>query len=64
MIDFAANVERAYEVNVPNILYSSCYPTSLEYRPVKASGLKNIRIGNVGVFARTKEDQEYLMETN
>ncbi len=31
------------------------------YQRVKATGLKNIRLGNVGVFARTKEDQEYLM---
>jgi hypothetical protein len=32
------------------------------YQRVKATGLKNIRIGNAGVFARTKEDQKYLME--
>ena len=32
------------------------------YHRVKATGLKNIRLGNVGVFAHTKEDQEYLME--
>jgi hypothetical protein len=32
------------------------------YHRVKATGLKNIRLGNVGVFARTKEDQKYLME--
>jgi len=32
------------------------------YHRVKATGLKNIRIGNVGVFARSEEDQEYLME--
>jgi pyruvate-formate lyase-activating enzyme len=32
------------------------------YHRVKATGLKNIRLGNVGVFARTKEDQEYLIE--
>ena len=32
------------------------------YHRVKATGLKNIRLGNLGVFARTKEDQEYLME--
>lgn len=31
------------------------------YHRVKATGLKNIRLGNIGVFARTKEDQEYLM---
>jgi hypothetical protein len=32
------------------------------YHRVKAVGLKNIRIGNTGVFARNKEDQEYLMK--
>jgi pyruvate formate lyase activating enzyme len=32
------------------------------YHRVKATGLKNIRLGNVGVFAHTKEDQEYLVE--
>jgi len=32
------------------------------YHRVKAVGLKNIRIGNTGVFARTREDQEYLMK--
>ena len=32
------------------------------YQRVKATGLKNIRLGNLGVFVRTKEDQEYLME--
>jgi pyruvate formate lyase activating enzyme len=32
------------------------------YEQVKATGLKNIRLGNVGVFVRTKEDQKYLME--
>ncbi len=31
------------------------------YHGVKSAGLKNIRIGNVGVFARTQEDQAYLM---
>ena len=31
------------------------------YHRVKAVGMKNIRIGNTGVFARTREDQEYLM---
>jgi hypothetical protein len=31
------------------------------YHRVTASGLKNIRLGNIRVFARTKEDQEYLM---
>lgn len=32
------------------------------YHRVKATGLKNIRLGNLGVFARTKEDQKYLVE--
>jgi pyruvate-formate lyase-activating enzyme len=32
------------------------------YQRVKATGLKNIRLGNVGVFARSEEDQEYLMD--
>ena len=32
------------------------------YLRVKTVGLKNIRIGNTGVFVRTKEDQEYLMD--
>lgn len=32
------------------------------YHRVKATGLKNIRIGNIGVFVRTKEDQEYLVD--
>jgi pyruvate-formate lyase-activating enzyme len=32
------------------------------YERVKATGLKNIRLGNAGVFVRTKEDQKYLME--
>ena len=31
------------------------------YQKVKSVGLKNIRLGNVGVFARTQEDREYLM---
>ena len=31
------------------------------YNRVKATGLENIRLGNVGVFAPTKVDQEYLM---
>jgi pyruvate formate lyase activating enzyme len=30
------------------------------YQRVKATGLENIRLGNVGVFAPTKVDQEYL----
>lgn len=33
----------------------------LAYHRVKAVGMKNIRIGNTGVFARTREDQEYLI---
>ncbi len=32
------------------------------YQRVKAVGLTNIRLGNVGVFARSKEDQAFLME--
>jgi hypothetical protein len=28
------------------------------YHRVKAAGLKNTRLGNIGVFARTKEDQK------
>jgi hypothetical protein len=32
------------------------------YHRVKAVGLKNIRLGNVGVFARSAADQAYLME--
>ena len=39
-------------------------PTVVEmveaYQAVKFLGLKNIRLGNVGVFARTEKDQEYL----
>jgi pyruvate-formate lyase-activating enzyme len=41
-------------------------PTVVEmvgaYRRVKAVGLKNIRLGNIGVFARSEADQAYLME--
>ena len=32
------------------------------YRRVKAVGLKNVRLGNVGVFARSAEDQAFLTE--
>ena len=32
------------------------------YQRVKAVGMTNVRLGNVGVFARTTEDQAYLME--
>ncbi len=31
------------------------------YQEVKSVGLKNIRLGNVGTFARTEKDQEYLL---
>jgi hypothetical protein len=31
------------------------------YHRVKATGLENIRLGNVGVFAPTKVDQDYLI---
>ena len=41
-------------------------PTVVEmveaYRRVKAVGLKKIRLGNIGVFARSEADQAYLME--
>ena len=32
------------------------------YQRIKAVGLTNVRLGNVGVFARSAEDQAYLME--
>jgi pyruvate-formate lyase-activating enzyme len=32
------------------------------YQRVKAVGLTNVRLGNLGVFARSAEDQAYLME--
>jgi pyruvate-formate lyase-activating enzyme len=32
------------------------------YQRVKAVGLTNVRLGNVGVFARAEADQAYLME--
>jgi len=32
------------------------------YRRVKKRGLENVRLGNLGVFARTRQDQEYLIE--
>ena len=32
-----------------------------DYQGVKSVGLKNIRIGNVGVFAHTEKDQKYLI---
>ena len=31
------------------------------YQRVKATGLKNIRLGNVGIFARTEMDRLFLM---
>ncbi len=41
---------------------SPCVKEMVEaYHRVKAVGMKNIRIGNTGVFARTIEDQKYLM---
>ena len=40
-------------------------PTAKEmvnaYQKAKAAGLKNIRLGNLGVFIRTEEDQKYLL---
>jgi pyruvate-formate lyase-activating enzyme len=40
-------------------------PTTVEmvsaYQSVKSIGLTNTRLGNVGVFARTKTDQDFLM---
>jgi hypothetical protein len=29
---------------------------------VKATGLKNIRLGNLGVFVRTEADQRFLID--
>jgi pyruvate-formate lyase-activating enzyme len=34
----------------------------LAYQHVKASGLKNVRLGNLGVFARTEADRAYLID--
>jgi pyruvate-formate lyase-activating enzyme len=31
------------------------------YRKIKSTGLKHVRLGNLGVFARRPEDQEYLL---
>jgi len=31
------------------------------YTKVKSTGLKNIRLGNLGVFIRNDEDRDYLM---
>jgi ferredoxin len=40
-------------------------PTTAEmvsaYQSVKSIGLTNIRLGNIGVFAHTKKDQDFLM---
>lgn len=40
-------------------------PTTKEmvdaYQKAKAIGLKNVRMGNLGVFVRTERDQEYLL---
>jgi pyruvate-formate lyase-activating enzyme len=32
------------------------------YRRIRNVGLENVRLGNVGVFARTEEDQRFLIE--
>ena len=32
------------------------------YQRIRAAGLMNVRLGNVGVFARTEANQAYLME--
>lgn len=32
------------------------------YQNARAAGLKNIRLGNLGVFLKTESDQKYLME--
>ena len=32
------------------------------YKQVKSTGLKHIRLGNIGVFARSEADRAYLME--
>jgi pyruvate-formate lyase-activating enzyme len=41
-------------------------PTAKEmvdtYLAVKSTGLKNIRLGNLGVFIKSEEDQSYLLE--
>jgi hypothetical protein len=29
---------------------------------VKATGLKNVRLGNLGVFVRSEADQSYFLE--
>ena len=34
----------------------------MAYRRVKSTGLKHIRLGNIGVFARSEADRMYLME--
>ena len=41
-------------------------PTVVEmvsaYRKIKAAGLKNVRLGNLGVFVRTEADKKHLIE--
>jgi pyruvate-formate lyase-activating enzyme len=32
------------------------------YQQVKATGLKNVRLGNLGIFVRTESDQTYLID--
>ena len=32
------------------------------YQRIKETGLQNIRLGNLGVFARTEADQQYLID--
>ncbi|UCF84739.1 MAG: hypothetical protein JSV50_03665, partial [Desulfobacteraceae bacterium] len=40
-------------------------PTTKEmadaYQKVRSTGLEKVRLGNLGVFARTKKDRKYLM---
>ena len=45
---------------MPNLIRSGFCKTEMveAYHRVKATGLKNTRLGNIGVFARTKEDQK------
>ncbi len=31
------------------------------YQATKSVGLENVRLGNVGIFAKTESDQAYLM---
>ena len=32
------------------------------YQKSKTAGLKNIRLGNLGVFLKSEDDQKYFME--